>query len=142
MIFYFRNGKNCFESLSSPSLEHMFHDLPFYCTKKVPKNTTNFVTFVTGLELTSWCMLRPWFKAKGPCLVYISRFIFFGFFLVLVFNCLAMNEQFALIKNNIHVIVSFVCMTKGSCFKLHEWIEYSGPPMNIHTLVTLGYMFV
>ena len=26
------------------------------------------------------------------------------------------------------------------CFKLHELIEYSGPPMNIHIIVTLKHI--
>ena len=52
MKFDFKNGKTFFESLISPSFydlhcftivhmnhtEHMFQDLPFYCTKNVPKN--------------------------------------------------------------------------------------------------------
>ena len=72
--FDFKNGKTYFESLISPSfdelhcstivpmnhMELMFQDLSFYCTKKVPKNHKQFFTFVTGLELTSWCLLRPW----------------------------------------------------------------------------------
>ena len=52
MKFDFKNGKTYFELLISPSfdelrcstivhknpMEHMFLDLPFSCTKKVPKN--------------------------------------------------------------------------------------------------------
>ena len=56
MKFDFKNGKTYFESLISPSfdelhcstivhmnhMKHMFQDLPFYCTKKVPKNHNQF----------------------------------------------------------------------------------------------------
>ena len=73
MKFDLKNGKNYFESLISLSfdelhcskivhmnhMEHMFQDLPFYCTKKVPKNHNHFFTFVTGVELASWCLLGP-----------------------------------------------------------------------------------
>ena len=56
MKFDFKNGKTYFELLFSPSfeelhcstiahmnhMEHMFQDLSFYCTKKVPKNHNHF----------------------------------------------------------------------------------------------------
>ena len=29
--------------------------------RRSQKTTINFVTFVTGVEPTSWCLLRPWF---------------------------------------------------------------------------------
>ena len=59
MKFDFKNGKNYFELLMSPSFdelhcstivhmnhtEHMFEDLPFYCTKKFPKTTIIFFQF-------------------------------------------------------------------------------------------------
>ena len=59
MKFDFKNGKTYFESLISPSfdelhcstivhmnhMKHMFQDLPFYCTKKVPKNHKHFFHF-------------------------------------------------------------------------------------------------
>ena len=61
---HLKNGKIFVSSLISSSfyelhrstidhmnhLEPMFQDLPFYCTKKVPKTTFNFVTFVTGVD--------------------------------------------------------------------------------------------
>ena len=34
-------------------MKPIFQDLPFYCTKKVPKTTINLVTCVTGVEPTS-----------------------------------------------------------------------------------------
>ena len=57
--FHLKNGKTFFESLISPSfdelyyspivymnrMEPMFQDLPFCCTKKVPKNHNNFFHF-------------------------------------------------------------------------------------------------
>ena len=75
MKFDLKNRKNYFESLISPSfdevhcptivhmnhMEHMFQDLSFYCTKKVPKNHNHFFHFRHGVELTSWCLLRPWY---------------------------------------------------------------------------------
>ena len=62
MKFDFKNGKTYFESLISPSfdelncstivhmnhMKHMFQDLPFYCTKKVPKNNNHFFHFRHG----------------------------------------------------------------------------------------------
>ena len=67
MKFDLKNGTTYFQSLISPSfdelhfstivhmnhMEHMFQDLPFYCTKKVPKNHNNFFHFRHGVELTS-----------------------------------------------------------------------------------------
>ena len=29
--------------------------------RRYKKSTINFFTFITGLELTSWCLLRPWY---------------------------------------------------------------------------------
>ena len=72
--FDFWNGKTNFELLIFPSfdelhfstkvhmnhMEDMFQDLSFYCTKKVTKKKIIFFTFVTGVELTSWCLLIPW----------------------------------------------------------------------------------
>ena len=68
-ILYFneillKNGKNYFEFVISPSFnklhcstivnmnqsEHMFQDLPFYCTKKVPKNHNQYCHFCHGGE--------------------------------------------------------------------------------------------
>ena len=40
-------------------IEPMFQDLPFFAPRRSQKTTINFVTFVTGVELTSWCFLRP-----------------------------------------------------------------------------------
>ena len=62
MKFHLKNWKTYFESLISPSfnelhcstivhmnhMEHMFQDLPFYCTKKVPKNYNHFFHFSHG----------------------------------------------------------------------------------------------
>ena len=62
MKFDLKNGKTYFESLISPlfdelhfstivhmnHMEHMFQDLPFYCTKKVPKNHNQFFHFHHG----------------------------------------------------------------------------------------------
>ena len=62
MKFDFNYGKTYFESLISPSfdeldcskiahmnhMEHMFQDLPFYCTNKVPKNHNQFFHFCHG----------------------------------------------------------------------------------------------
>ena len=62
MKFYFKNGKTYFKLLIFPSfdelhcstivpmnhMEHMFQDLPFYCTKKVPKNHNQFFHFHHG----------------------------------------------------------------------------------------------
>ena len=62
MKFDFKNGKTYFGSLISPSfdelhcytivhmnhMEHMFQDLPFYCTKKVPKYHNHFFHFCHG----------------------------------------------------------------------------------------------
>ena len=39
-----------------------------YCIRKVPKTTINFVTFVTGVEPTSWGLLTPLFiKVQNIC---------------------------------------------------------------------------
>ena len=62
MKFDFKNGKTYFESLTSPSfdelhcstivhmnhMEHMFQDLLFYGTKKVPKNHIQFFHSLPG----------------------------------------------------------------------------------------------
>ena len=75
MKFHLKNWKINFESLISPSfdelycspivhmnrMEPMFQDLTFFAPRWSQKFTINFVTFVTGVELTSWCLLRPWF---------------------------------------------------------------------------------
>ena len=62
MKFDFKNGKTNFESLFSSSfdelhcstivhinhMKHMFQDLSFYCTKKVPKKHNQFFHFCRG----------------------------------------------------------------------------------------------
>ena len=62
MKFDFKNEKTYFESLISPSfdelhcstivhmnhMEHMFQDLPFYCTKKDPKTHNHLFHFCHG----------------------------------------------------------------------------------------------
>ena len=71
MKFDFKNGKIYFESLIPPSfdelhcstmvhmnrMEHMFQDIPFYCTKKVPRNHNQF------FSLSS----RGWNSLPGAC---------------------------------------------------------------------------
>ena len=62
MKFDFKNGKTYFELLISPSfvelhcwtivhmnhMKHIFQDLPFYCTNKVPKNHNQLFHFCHG----------------------------------------------------------------------------------------------
>ena len=62
MKFDFKKEKTYFESVISPSfdelhcstivhmshMEHIFQDLPFYCTEKVPKNHNQFFHFRHG----------------------------------------------------------------------------------------------
>ena len=38
----------------------MFQDLPFYW--RLQETTINFAIFVTGVELISWYLIRPWYK--------------------------------------------------------------------------------
>ena len=33
----------------------------FIAPRRSQKNAINFVTFITRVELTSWCLLRPWY---------------------------------------------------------------------------------
>ena len=40
-------------------MEPMFYIFSINYTKKVQKPTFNFVTIVTGLDIPSWCLLRP-----------------------------------------------------------------------------------
>ena len=69
MKIHLKNGKIYFAS-SFPlhlmsHMEPMFQDLPCYWHKKVPKNHNQFFfTFVTGMELTSWCLLWSWYIKK------------------------------------------------------------------------------
>ena len=74
MKFDFKNGKTYYESLISPSfdelhcstlvhmnhMKHMFHDLPLLLHQEGPKTPQSFFfTFVMGVELTSWYLIRP-----------------------------------------------------------------------------------
>ena len=73
MKFDQKNLKTYFESLIFPSfielycspivyinrMEPMFQELSFVAPKRSQKITMNLVTFVTGVEPTSWCLLRP-----------------------------------------------------------------------------------
>ena len=37
--------------------------------RRSPKTTVNYVTFVTGVELTSWCLLRPRYRLDSVLMV-------------------------------------------------------------------------
>ena len=110
MKFDFKNGKSNFETLISPSvdelhcstivhmnhMEHMFQDLSFYCTKMVPKkNTINFFTFVTGVELTSCWLLIPWFRVLNLLIWYSSRSFLYmmSFFLTISMTVADMSPR-------------------------------------------------
>ena len=74
--FDLNNWKSYFQSVTSPSfdklycsqlvymnrMETMIQDLPFFAPRRPKKITINFLSFVTRVELTSWFLLRPWFK--------------------------------------------------------------------------------
>ena len=45
----------------------------FIAPKRSQKTTIIFFTFVTGVELTSWCLLRPWYSWVWPLSCGVHR---------------------------------------------------------------------
>ena len=107
-------------------MEPIFQDLHFYSTKQVPKTKIYFVTFVTGVEPTSWYLLWPWYKEKTTrTCAFIYKFMLKNMYFFSQGNHYVQSGRKKKFDKEIYIFLNIIFLTKILSFKAKLWLWQS-----------------